>query len=210
MSTSNTRSVLAHYEGQLIYLKGRLTEVRRKPEKGVVDFLLTSAVFTPFDMDVALRETKPLPGRHHVWQRISAEEFEEWSPEMLTEIDSVGRVGQYARADGSVDWTISTKQTLRLDNVVHKVMRRLEHSSNGKRHHRLVRYRNVLDHLDQGTLCWSWSMPSNELIRWIRDDVASIEAAMKREALAPANGQCKRLKSNRLPGNTHQTATGFA
>jgi len=211
MTASNTRAVLAPYEGQLMHVKGRLKEVSRKPELDVVDILIVNCQFTPFSMDAALVDTPSLPGReHHLWQRMSTETFEDWAPELLIPIDAVGRVGQYSRNSGTVDWTVNTSDSLRLDETIHALMARMKTSSNGRRKSRLSRYRRILEFVDEGTLCWSRCIATNELIQWIRDEVVAIEADMAREALAPANGQCQRLKSIRLPGNTLQTAKGFA
>ena len=211
MSTSNTRAVLAPYEGQLMHVKGRLKEVSRKPELDVVDILIVGCQFTPFSMDAVLSETSSLPGRdHHLWQRMPTEAFDKWAPELLIRIDAVGRVGQYSRNSGTVDWTVNTSDSLRLDETVHALMARMKTSCNGRRDLRLRRYRGILEFVDRGTLCWSRCIATNELIQWIRDEVADIEADMAREAMAPANGQCQRLKSIRLPGKTLHTAKGFA
>lgn len=208
--SSNTRAQLAQFEGELVCVTGTIKEFRRKAELGVVDLLIVNCQVRRFDPDIAMKDA-PYVRVDHLWDRVPVEDSEDSSRALLQKISSVGRVAQYARADGTVDWTVDTESCVRLDNILGRLAHKLEGELGDRRALRMRRYRQILGYADEGVVCWSWGVPTNEVLATLRSWMAEMEADIEREKLAPANGRCARLRqASRLPGRKLQRSRGFA
>ena len=214
MTSSNTRSQLAQFENEWVLMHGTLKEVRKKRD-GCTDILLVNCKIRRFDPDVVMSEVEPVYA-NHVWDRYSPSDGDrnpDDAPNQLLEAySSIGRVQQYARADGSVDWRIETRACIRLDNVILKMVNKFE--TGVCKDHRERRHRNfgmVLAAIEEGIPAYSYQLRTNEVLGMVRARFEEIEKQIALEALAPANGPCKKLQALRLPGRhlTKQTR-GFA
>ncbi|MDA9867997.1 hypothetical protein N9C85_01025 [Synechococcus sp. AH-224-I15] len=211
-SSSNTRSQLAQFENEWVVMQGTLKEVRKKRD-GCTDVLLVNCKVRKFDPNVVLADVEPVYV-DHCWDRYSPDrkrDPDEAPNKLLDSYSSIGKVQQYARADGSVDWRIETQACIRLDNVIMKMVNKFE--SGVCKDHRARRHRNfgmVLAAVEEGIPVYSYQLCTNEVLDMVRNRFEQIETQIALEALAPANGPCKKLRALRLPGRSHQKARGFA
>ena len=212
MTASNTRSQLAQWENDWVVMHGTLKEVKRKPS-GCTDILLVNCKVRKFDPDVVLAEVEPIYVQH-CWDRYSPDsdrDPEDAPNKLLEAYSSIGKVQQYARADGSVDWRIETQACIRLDNVILKMVNKFE--SGVCKDHRGRRRQNfgmVLAAVEEGVPAYSYQLRTNEVLDMVRKRFEQIEKQIALEALAPANGPCKKLRALKLPGHKRQKSKGFA
>ena len=212
-SSSNTRSQLAQWENDWVVMHGTLKEVRKKRD-GCTDILLVNCKVRKFDPDVVMSEVDPIYV-DHCWDRYRPSDQyrdpEDAPNQLLEAYSSIGKVQQYARGDGSVDWRIETRACIRLDNVILKMVNKFDA---GCQDHRARRHRNfgmVLAAIEEGIPVYSYQLCTNEVLDMVRKRFEQIEAQIALEALAPSNGPCRKLRAIKLPGRhlTKQTR-GFA
>ena len=213
MTASNTRSQLAQWESDWVVMHGTLKEVRKKRD-GCTDILLVNCKVRKFDPDVVLAEVEPIYV-DHCWDRYSPDsdrDPEDAPNKLLDAYSSIGKVQQYARADGSVDYRIATQACIRLDSMILKMVNKFE--TGVCKDHRARRHRMfgmVLAAIEEGVPAFSYQLRTNEVLDMVRKRFEEIEAQIALEKLAPANGPCKKLRALKLPGrHLNKQTRGFA
>lgn len=192
MTHSGTRAALAPYEGQLLHIRGRLKEYKTRPD-GLVDVCVVNCEVRPYDPDIALSDTPPLRF-DHVWNKGCDPAMVDRS--LLSWVSGLGRAKQYARADGSVDWTVDTVPCTSIEVYLDSVGKDYETLSD-RRPAALGALQCVLRHAAAGDLVYSYFEPTNRLLERIKADAESLEhslATQLRVALtSPSAGPCKGL-----------------
>jgi len=211
VKTSNTRAVLAPFEGQKMHVLGRLKEYRRQDD-GAVSVCLVNCELRVFDPAVALAKQKVIRVEH-LWNRDCPAELVDNT--MLARVNGIGVVRQYARADGSVDWTVESIDSMNLDTVLRDASRsrRLDGS-----YHRADRLGVLLGALElaKEVTPYAFGTPTNEAMRLIERHAESLHRSYAKQAitelLAPVSTACTGLRrASRIPGRPlDRPARGFA
>lgn len=90
------RDQLRPFEGQLVFVEGRLTEASHRRDKHY--FLINRPNITPWDAKSAVDLTKPVTHVDHLWIEMLPGQVE-----MMNRIFGLTRIRYYTRSDGSVD-----------------------------------------------------------------------------------------------------------
>jgi len=211
MKPSNTRgALLAPYEGQLLHVLGRLKEVRTQDD-GRLAICIVGCEVRPFDPDVALRDVEPIR-IDHLWNRNC--EPDHCDRALLNKHCGIGIARQYARKDGSIDWTIETIPSVNLDAGLAALNNSYRIDGRYSRSDRIAYLRGMLLASEEGP-CYAFGIATNTALRIMRNGLERLlrNAAVNAAALASsrANGPCKTLRSlSRIPGRQLQRACGFA
>lgn len=212
MTSSNTRHALAKWEGERVAVNGILKEFRRKSD-GIADILLVNCRVYRFDPDVILADTEPV-FIDHMWDRYHPERGDNSGnppTQLLTQYNSGGVVRQYTRRDSTIDYAVATEPCVRLDNALLRLIQLIEAGSvQDHRKKKKQYYEKILESLEAGVFVFSFGHRTNELLDFVRAELALIQADIAREAQAPANGRCRRLHAIKVPGRALKHSQGFA
>jgi len=208
---SNTRSVLAPFEGQEMHAIGRLKEFRRQDD-GRVSVCLVNCELRPFNPEVALRDIEPIRV-DHLWNRDCPADLIDTT--MLARMAGIGVVRQYARADGSVDWTVETIDSVSLDAAIRQASMSRQIDGSYNRGDRLSVLQGTLEMAKTATP-YAFHIPTTEAMRMLKRHAERLQRSLHTEALtgllAPAAGPCTALRElSRIPGRSPaRPARGFA
>lgn len=90
------REQLRPFEGQLVFIDGRLTEASRRGDRHY--FLMRNPHVTPWDGTSAVDLKKPATGVDHLWIDFNSERIE-----MMKPCFGLTRIRYYTRSNGTVD-----------------------------------------------------------------------------------------------------------
>lgn len=211
MKASNTRAVLAPFEGQKMHVLGRLKEYRRQDD-GLISVCLVNCELRVFDPAVALTKQKVIRVEH-LWNRNCPAELVDNT--MLARVNGIGVVRQYARADGSVDWTVESIDSMSIDSVLREAS--TSHRLDGS-YHRADRLGVLLGALElaKRVTPYAFGIPTNEAMSLLEFHAERLHRSYATQALtgllAPAAGPCTGLRrASRIPGvPLSRPARGFA
>ena len=110
-----TRDCLRPLEGQPVIVSGRLAKVKRTDKEA--HYMLAAVRVYAWDGNAPINPTgKPSAAVDHLWCPVPLEHYQPRLP-MLKRVMLAGRVGWYARADGTADLGVKVSRTLDLDQA---------------------------------------------------------------------------------------------
>ena len=206
------RDALRPFEGQLVAFSGRLTDFGHRKDLAC----MSNCTVAPWDRNASINEALSQP------QAIKVDHFwhtARYQPDArYGRICSIGRVGWYTRADGSVDLgVVRPGATVPIDQLFDQFDQLTPSNCTPREVAELfAEHRKFLDLHDAGEL---HLFGTNYSVDRFRQEVADVGLFFERSADATEralstvqqNGRCDGLrKVSRLPGRPLKRASGFA
>jgi len=205
------RTELKDLEGGLAFFTARIKDWQEGD--GHRDYLLQAVKVWPWDGESRVGRGKPIR-LDHLWHRVRNTEANT-DFELLSACNGVGRVGWYARRDGSIDLGLKSGRCICLDNCLDSALGTLWQQGRG-----IEREEEVLDHLAvalvsldmEEVYAYSRDFSRKELRGLLRDRVVYfqrlVDGTKSRLEAAPKGPKPKGLdlplrncrKMRRLPG----------
>ena len=183
------RDQLKPLEGQLVVIKGRITEKQRQAD-GTITVCLAAVEVRPLLSDVPLQSIKPIRV-DHLWVRDIAEDAIDWRG-LLRSMCGAGRVIYYRRGSGSVDLSISTVQGICLDSLWQQV------DAEPNRTSRARLLGSAAAAINEGVPYWSWACNADKGAAAITQAMAKYERSAAAELAtyltSPRTGPCTRMR----------------